>query len=461
MLDWGSLMIFDGKFCNVPHVSRATAFFDSRQMVRNPVSVFEKYRARLGPTFSFHFGGTRPTLVSSDPAFIEQVLRFKRDNYHKSDIQVERMVEFQGRGLVNIHGDDWMRQRRLLAHGFLPKRLTQLLPMQAEVLKDLLTLFERDARQGVIDIHQQMVRFTLRMVGKSLFGRNMNEAELDQIAASIEQIQGFIVRQIVQPYLISWFRLSGQTKHYQQLRHAAAKIVLNHIAARRQLNPDEPDLLQLMLETPYPDTGDPMGDEQALIESLQLMVAGNETSSVSLTWIFYLLGKHPEYIAQIRAEIDAVIGEDPVNYENLHRLELTIRCVDEALRLYPPFWMIDRLALADDEICGIRIPAGTIVVPYIYGVHHNPDIWDDPWRFNPDRFGGDASKKRHSYAYIPFGGGPRICIGNNMAIMQILLIVVTLVRSFDFKLASNKNIDIQPMMLLRPEGAVPMQFTRR
>jgi len=440
-------MIFDGKFSNAPHVPRITAFLDSHRMIRNPVAVFEKYRTRMGPTFSFHFGGTRPTLVSSDPAFIEQVLRFKRDNYPKSDIQVERMVEFQGKGLVNSHGEEWLRQRRVLARGFLPGRLAQLLPVQEDVVEELITLLERDARQGLIDIHQQMVRFTLRLVGKSLFGRSMSETELEQIAATISQIQGFIVRQIVQPYLIPWFLFSGQSRHYQALRKAADQIVLRHIEARQELNPDEPDFLQLMLETPYHDTGKPMGEKQALIESLQLMVAGNETSSIALTWVFYLMGKHPQFIDQIREEIDRVIGDSPINYENLHQLDLTIRFVDETLRLYPPFWMIDRIALDDDEVCGIRIPAGTMVVPYIYGVHHNPEFWPDPWRFDPRRFCEESTRERHPYAYIPFGGGPRLCIGNNMAIMQILLIVVSLLRKFDLKLASDQDVAIRPMML--------------
>jgi cytochrome P450 len=204
-----------------------------------------------------------------------------------------------------------------------------------------------------------------------------------------------------------------------------------------------------------------MTGDQIRIESLQLMVAGNETSSNALTWIFYLLGQHPRHISVIREEIANVIGNDPVSFENLLELQLTQRVVDEALRLYPPFWMIDRVALDNDEICGIRIPAGMLVVPYIYGTHRNAAIWSDPETFDPERFSPEQCSARHRFAYLPFGGGPRLCIGNNLAMVQILLIIVTLVRKFDFSLADDKPVNIRPMMLLRPDGPIYMRFRAR
>ena len=450
--------MFDGTITNAPHVPRGRAFLDSGDMIRNPVDVFERYRARLGPTFTFHFGGAKPSVVSSDPAFIEHVLRKNRNNYQKSDIQVERMVEFQGKGLVNSHGDAWLRQRRLLAEGFRPNRLAQLLPMQQDVLQDLMNGFDEATRRGPVDVHQQMVRFTLRLVGRSLFGRSMRDEELEKIGDTIAAIQAFIVRQIVQPYKIPWFRFSGQSAKYQQLRRDGDQIVLRHIQARLEQRGGDVDFLRLLIETRYHDTGEPMSEAQALIESLQLMVAGNETSSNALTWIFYLLARHPSHIVDIREEIAAVIGEDAVDFRNLHQLAATLRVIDEALRLYPPFWMIDRIALEDDDIGGVHIPAGTLVIPYIYGTHRNPAHWQDVESFDPHRFDADRRKARHPFAYIPFGGGPRICIGNNMAVMQMLMIIVAIVRKYDFKLSTGETIGIQPMMLLRPRGAVTMTF---
>jgi cytochrome P450 len=330
--------------------------------------------------------------------------------------------------------------------------------MQQDVLQDLLCAFDRDANRGPVDVHHQMVRFTLRLVGRSLFGRSMTDAELDQIGDTISTIQAFIVRQIVQPYKIPWFRVTGQTEAHQRLRREADAVVLKHLQARLQQGLGDTDFLRILLETPYRDTGQPISEPQALIEGLQLMVAGNETSSNALTWTLYLLAQHPEYIHKVRDEVSKVIGGAAIDFQNLHRLELTMRVIHEALRLYPPFWMIDRIALCDDEVGGVHIPAGSLVIPYIYGIHRNPAHWQQVEAFDPGRFEADASRERHPFAYIPFGGGPRICIGNNLAVMQMLLIIVSLVRRYDFRLAGDRPVAIQPMMLLRPGGAVPMVF---
>jgi cytochrome P450 len=443
---------------NAPHVSRARALLDSRHMSRNPVGVFERYRTTLGPTFTVHFGGVKPAVVSTDPAMIEHVLRTARDNYNKSHIQVDRMSEFQGKGLVNIHGEAWLRQRRLLAQGFKASHLTKLLPVQQGVLAELLCEFDGDVARGPVDVHEQMVRFTLRLVGRSIFGRSMKKEELQHIGDAISSIQAFILRQIVQPYRIPWFRVSGQTERHQRIRRAAEAVALKHIQTRREEGVGDTDLLRILLQQTYHDTGKPMDEPLALLEALQLLVAGNETSSNALTWILYLLARNPEYILAIRDEASAVIGNGDVTFTNLHQLEVTTRVIDEALRLYPPFWMIDRIALADDEIGGVRIPKDAMVIPYIYGTHRNPAHWHDVEKFDPRRFEPDRAKDRHPFAYIPFGGGPRTCIGANLALMQMLLIVMTFARRYDFRLATDTPVDIQPMMLLRPRGAVAMRF---
>ena len=450
--------MLEGRISNAPHVPRGRSLLDAHDMMRNPVAVFEKYRARLGPTFTLHFGGVKASLVSTDPVILEHVLRGNRDNYEKSYIQVERMVEFQGQGVVNIHGDAWLRQRKLLAQGFKPAYLDKLLPMQQDVLQGLMNDFDRNVRQGPVDVRQQMLRFTLRLVGKSLFGRSIRHEELEQIADIIAAIEAFAHRQITQPWKIPWFRFSGQSAKHQQLRRDGDAIALRHIRARIKQGLSGNDILRILLETPYHDTGKPMDEPLVLIESLQLLVAGNQTSSNALTWIFYLLARHPRYIREIRDEVEAVIGENAMDYRNLHQLEGTVRVIDEAMRLFPPCWMIDRIALKDDEIGGVHIPAGAMVIPYIYGAHRNPAQWQDVETFDPRRFEPSRSKERHPFAYIPFGGGPRLCLGANLAVMQMLVIVVAFVRKYDFALATNEPVAIQPMMLLQPRGAVTMTF---
>jgi cytochrome P450 len=446
---------------NIPHVPRARALLDSRAMIRNPVRVFESYRARFGPTFSFHFGGAKPTIVSTSPSFIQHVLQKNRANYHMSDIRVERMAEFQGHGLLNSHGEAWLRQRRYLSQGFKRSRLAALLPVQQRVIEEFVADFDVAAERGPVDMHRAMTRLTFRLVGTSIVGSQLTEAEIEQLGSTITAIQGFMVRQIVQPYMIPWFRISGASRRNQRLRIAGDAIIRDYIERRRRATGEsEGDMLELMLETPYPDTGETMSPEQMLIESMQLLVAGNETSPTTLAWTLYLLGRHRSFIAAIREEVDDVLGDGPVTFMGLHRLHLTLRVLEEAMRLYPPFWMIDRVALANDEVDGIRIPAGTIVVPYIYGTHHNPEVWENPDVFDPSRFEEEVRKDRHPFAHIPFGGGPRTCIGSNLAILQMLLILAILVRRYDFELTSSDGVDIAPMMILRPKGGIEMRVRR-
>jgi cytochrome P450 len=427
-------------------------------MLVNVVEVLEEHRARLGPTFLFHFGGVRSALITSDPRVLEHVLKTNRKNYEKSEIQMKRMAEFQGKGLVNSQGEEWLRQRRLLAHGFRPQHLAALLPMQKEVLDDLMLGFDREAQRGPVDVHHQMVRFTLRLIGRSVFGRSMRDEELEQIADGIAAISTFILQQVVQPYKIAWYRLNGRFEAHQKLRRDGEAIVVRHIQDRLTRGGTDADFLRLLLETPYHDTGVPMSRELVLIESLQFMVAGNETSSTALTWMMYLLARHPRYVAEIRDEVRSVIGDNAVDFHNLHELKTTLRVIDESMRLYPPFWAIDRVALEDDEVAGVQIPAGTRLMPYIYGTHRNSEHWEDVETFDPRRFEPDRARARHPFAFVPFGGGPRICIGNNMAILQMLLIVVALVQKYDFTLTRPEEIGFQPRMLLRPGGPVTMTF---
>ena len=443
---------------NTTHIQRMEALIDAHEMVRNPVQVFEKYRLKSSPTFTFHFGGVHKTIVTSDPVVIQHVLKDNPRNYEKSDIQVKRMAEFQEKGLLNSHGDFWFRQRRLLSQGFTRSHLTKLLPIQIQVLDQFMENLKPDARTGPVDVYQQMVKLTLRLVGKSLFGNEMNEKELERIGDAISEIQGFMVKQIVQPYRIPWFRISGQTAHYQKIRMDADRIVMDHIANCKREGGTGSDMLHLLLKTPSKETGEPMSDEQVMIEILQLLVAGNETSSNTLAWTFYLLARNPACLDKVRAEIRDTVGDGAIDFMALHKLTYTLQVIDEATRLYPPFWMIDRIALEDDEIAGIQIPAGVMVVPYIYGVHRNPDHWDDPNVFDPDRFDPAKSKSRHAFAHVPFGGGPRVCIGQNMAIMQILLILATIIRKYDFSLVSSEAVPISPMMILRPGAPMMMKF---
>jgi cytochrome P450 len=443
----------------VPQIPKLKAFMDSRRMTDNPVGVMDEYRKLLGNTFSFHFGGIKKALVTCDPAYIQHILKDNYENYPKSEIEMKRMVHFLGKGLLTSHGKYWFTQRRLIQQGFHKSRLARMMEGMHSIMDDTLAPIENS--RETINIHEQMNMITFRMAMQSLFNTRLSDDELNFISNTITDVQGFMVKQIVQPYLNPWFRLNGDLHKYETMRYRSDKIIFEHIIKRRAEGNQYDDLLQILMDARYSDTGEGMSDAQILAETIQLMVAGHETTSTSLSWTFYLLSKHPEVLAKIREEIIREIGEAPIQFSDLPRFEYMAQVIDEVLRLYPPFWMVDRVALNDDSIAGMEIPKGTTVIIFIYGAHHSPEYWEDPESFNPDRFNGESRKKQNPYIHIPFGAGPKGCIGGNYATMQMMLILSTMLRKFDFRLATEKNVDIQSMLILRPRDGIQMEFYKK
>jgi cytochrome P450 len=213
------------------------------------------------------------------------------------------------------------------------------------------------------------------------------------------------------------------------------------------------------MDARYSD-GEGMSDELVLSESMQLLVAGHETSSNGLSWLLYLLSTHPDCLERVREEFDAVLGDRPLSFGDVPRLEFATQVIQEGLRLYPPFWMIDRMAVADDRVGDIAIPRGSTVIVYVYGAHHASRYWESPEIFDPERFIKANEKLRTPFTHLPFGGGPRGCIGNHYAMMQILMILSTLLRKYDFELTPGQTIEARPMVILRPKHGIRMSFTQ-
>ncbi len=442
---------------SIPAVSRFQSFLDSRAMAHNPVRVLTKYIEIHGETFRFYFGGVKEAIVTIDPIVIQHVLKTNSDNYYKSEIQKKRMGHFLGKGLLTTEGEAWKTQRRLIQTGFERKQLEVLSAIMRDSLADSLRDFDRQARTGPVDIYPLMMKITFGMVARSLFGAQLKEEDIATISHAISTVQEFMVRQTIQPYLNPWFAVSGELRRHWELRSRAFAILGDYIQRRRDEEPGH-DLLQIMLDARYSD-GHGMSDDLIVSESMQLLVAGHETSSNALSWLLYLLSSRPECVEKIRQEFDSVLGEKPLTYSDVSKFEYTTQVIMEALRLYPPFWMVDRMALADDRAGDIDIPRGSTVVVFIYGAHHSPQYWENPESFEERRF-SKANEKLHTpFAHLPFGAGPRGCIGGNYAMLQMLMILGVLLRKYDFSLLPGQTIAARPMVILRPEHGIRMTFT--
>src|SRR5579863_3975790 len=261
----------------VPVVSRFRSFMDSRGMASNPVQVLTKYTELHGETFRFYFGGVKEAIVTTNPVVIQHVLKTNSENYQKSEIQVKRMGHFLGKGLLTTEGEPWRTQRRLIQSGFERKQLEVLSSIMQDSLAESLRDFDRESRIGPVDIYPLMMKITFAMVGKSLFGARLKEEDIDLISLAISAVQEFMVRQTIQPYLNPWFAVSGELRRHWELRSRAFGVLDEYLQRRRKEAPGD-DLLQILMDARYSD-GQGMPDELVLSESMQLLVAGHETSS--------------------------------------------------------------------------------------------------------------------------------------------------------------------------------------
>lgn len=442
---------------SIPVVSRFRSFTDSPAMVRNPVQVLTRYTELYGDTFRFYIGGIKEAIVTTNPDVIQHVLKTNAENYQKSEIQVKRMGHFLGKGLLTTHGEPWRTQRRLIQKGFDRKQLEALSSIMQDSLAESLKLFEKQVRVGPVDIYPHLMKMTFSMVARSLFGAKLKDDDIDLVSHTICTVQEFIVRQTLQPYLNPWFEVSGDLRKHEDMRARADSILMAYIKQRRHQEPGN-DLLQTLMDARYSD-GEGMTDELVLSESMQLLVAGHETSSNALSWMFYLLSTRPDCLEKVRQEFDSIIGDAPLSYIDVPRFEFTPQVISEALRLYPPFWMIDRMAVADDLAGDVAIPSGSTVIVFVYGAHHAPKYWQNAELFDPERFTKENEKLQPPFTYLPFGGGPRGCIGGNYAMLQILMILSVLLRRYDFQLSPGQTIEARPMVILRPRHGIRMTFT--
>ena len=262
-----------------------------------------------------------------------------------------------------------------------------------------------------------------------------------------------------QPYMIPWTFLNGRRRRFWQDLGRFDNTLQEMIGERRKMEQRPPDLLTMLLEAQDEETGEGMSDRQLRDEAITIFAAGHETSANGLAWTLYLLAQHPEMLRKVKAEVQRVLGDGLPQFEDLRNLSYTRQVVEEGMRLYPPAWAIGREAVETDEILGQTIPAKSILFLSIYALHRHPQLWTDPNRFDPDRFAPEQAKERSRWHYLPFGAGPRMCIGNNFALMEMQLLLALLVRQFNFTVAPGFTAELQPLITLKPKHGILLELS--
>jgi cytochrome P450 len=454
-----------------PQVPRRTTLRNSLKSARDPIGALNLLLAQYGDTLRLYLGGVRPAVVTRDPALVQHILQKNHRRYHKSDL-THGLLRYLGRGLLTNEGADWLRQRRLIQPGFHRQRLaglTRLMRAAADEWVAELDALTAASPAAELDAHAAMTRVAFRIVARSVFGDSLDDSQLIQLSDWLTAIQAFYVNTIRQPYLRPWHWARGNYGRHdglaRQLRALVQGAVTRHRATQAAAPAGAPapdDLLQMLLDARYEDTGEPMADAQLLDELNILLVAGHETSANALAWALHLLASHPESQQQLVAEIEqALPGGRPPEFEDLARLPYALHVVQEAMRLYPPAWIVDRVATEDDEFRGQPIAKGTLFSLYIYGLHHHPALWPDAEAFRPARFAPGAQPALPPHAYLPFGSGPRLCVGQHFALTELQLVLVQTLRRYHVEPAGGAAPRLEPLITLRPGGALPLRFRRR
>jgi len=411
---------------------------------------------RFGGVVGFHVAGL-PVIAINHPEGVKHVLLDEHRRYNKETLQYKALSTVTGRGLLTSDGEPWLRQRRLAQPAFSRQRLAKLDEIVIPATEVMLEQWEPLAHAGQpVDIDAEMMRLTLQIVGKALFSIDLSRDAVNITRATLTALDTIIYRArnvFTLPAFIPTPRNLKFRRALKTLDHAVAEMV----TSRRITGQPGDDLLGMFLQARDEETGASMSDQQVRDEIMTMLIAGHETVASALTWTWYLLSRHSEESIRARDEVNRVLGERPPTVSDLEHLPSVGRIFSEALRLYPPAWVISRKALDEDEVLGFNIPMNALVVISPYVVHRQSEFWPEPEQFRPGRF---LSGPAHRFAYIPFGAGPRLCIGYQFATLEAQLIIARVLQQYELELVYPQTVRMDALVTLRPHGGLPMRLRR-
>jgi cytochrome P450 len=400
--------------------------------------------------------GRRPVYLLSHPDYVEEVLVKQHRNFSKGYFY--RILEpLLGKGLVTSEGDFWLRQRRLAQPAFHRERINAFAEVMVEYTQALLA----EWRDGdVRDVHEDMMRLTLRVVGKTLFDADVEEDAPD-VGRELSTALAELSNQMVGPEFLLPARIPTPSRlRLQQAIRRLDPLVFRIIAERRRSGVDAGDLLSMLLQAQDED-GSSMTDGQLRDEAMTIVLAGHETTALALSWAWYLLSEHPDAQARLADEVDDVLGDRDPTVTDVPQLRYAEAVIMEAMRLYPPIFGIGRESVEACEIGGHALPAGAnvYIVPWV--IQRDPRFFDEPDAFKPERWLDGLQKRLPRFAYFPFGGGPRLCMGQSFAMLESVLLLSTIARSWRLELSPGHPVELLPTLTLRPKRGLRMHLRNR
>jgi cytochrome P450 len=406
-----------------------------------------------------HFRGPLTINLLVHPDYVQQVLRDNYTNYPRPTFVADKLKSIVGEGLVAAEGTRWQHARRNSQPAFHPELINTSAQIFTESTSEMLEGWEQKVQSGQpFDVKSEMMHLTLTNLGKALFKANWGE-QVNKVEPIVALALAHTHKRLTSPVDPQRFPLKS-TKAFNKGLSSLDEIVFGAINERRGDLDGGSDLISILLQVKDEETGKGLTDEQIRDEVIGFFIAGHETVSSAMSWTWYLLSQNPESWRRLRAEVDEVLGDRTPTADDVPKLEYTTRVLLESMRLYPPIFVLMRCAKEDDEIDGYHIPAGSNIVLCAYVTHRHPDFWPNPEGFDPDRFTPERSAGLHRMAYFPFSGGPRKCIGNAFAMMQMPIILAMVTQKFRVNLVPGEKPVPEPAISLRPRDPLMMTLER-
>jgi cytochrome P450 len=440
-----------------PGPNGVPVFGNALHYARDPFRFMEACGRAYGDVVSLALG-PREAYMLTNPEDVERVLVHEADRYEKADFGNAAVDDLLGNGLLLSEGSFWRQQRQLMTPAFKMDRIAAF----AETMTDYAESMVAGWTPGdVVDVETELQRATVKIIVDAMFDVQLGDDRVEDLAAALEPVGARFEPNPMRRFIPDW----APTEENRAFQDGVDTIesVLDDIMDQRTARgdvEDGDDLLAILLRA-RDDPEYDLDDGQVRDELVTMLLAGHDTTALALTYTFYLLAENPEERARVEAEIDETVGDGRPTMGDVPALDRTERALEESMRLYPPAYSLYRQPTDPVTFQGYDVDTGSILFLPQWVVHRDPRWWDDPEAFDPDRFTDDRASDRPGFAYFPFGGGPRHCIGKRFSMLEAQLILGTVLRDYRLENARDRSLDLRGTITMHPEGGMPMRVVER
>ena len=433
-------------------------FGSTFEIVKNPVAFLSKLAKNYGPVVTVRFGG-RKYYVLQHPDYVRHVWLENHKQYRKPGA-TKLLRMFLGEGLSTSNGELWLRQRRLMQPAFHSKKLQYFTDIINEELTVFINRLNEIQDNTNIDITHEFLKLTIRIISRSMFSMHFDQ-EIDLMVNKLDELASYAASWMKSPVKIPTSWPTPANKFFKKNCEAFDAIIYKIIERRRNemangLSLANSDLLDMLLNYCDEETKTPINEKLLRDEITTIFMAGHETTAQTLSWMFYHLAKDKEINEKVKVESKIISHNKPLAFEDIAKLTYASQVVKETLRLYPPIWAVVRKPIRDDTINGLHLRSQSNVLLNIYGLHHHPNYWEQPEKFYPQHFSREKEKSRPAFVYVPFGGGPRLCLGHNFAMLVMHIVLCQVVQSFEFIVPEDYTPVVEPNITLRAKQGIQL-----